>query len=44
VWEAPIKRKTRQGKALGKIYSVSVSIPDLLADPQRFAAFVRRHP
>jgi len=44
IWEADIKRKTKQGKALGKVYSVSVSVPDLIADPHRFAAFVRRHP
>ena len=44
VWEAQIKRTTKVGKALGKIYSVSVNVPDPIKDPDKFAAFVRRHP
>jgi antitoxin component of MazEF toxin-antitoxin module len=44
VWETTVKRTTKQGKALGKVYNVSVNVPDLLADPEKFAAFVRRHP
>ena len=44
VWEAPIKRTTKQGKAVGKVYSVAVSVPELIDDPDKFAAFVRRHP
>jgi hypothetical protein len=44
VWEAPVKRTTKVGKALGKIYTVSVNVPELINDPDKFAAFVRRHP
>ncbi|MBI3500575.1 MAG: AbrB/MazE/SpoVT family DNA-binding domain-containing protein [Bacteroidetes bacterium] len=44
VWEAPIKRNTAEAKSLGKLYTVSVNVPDLVGDPRRFAAFIRRHP
>jgi antitoxin component of MazEF toxin-antitoxin module len=44
IWEAAVKRTTKQGKALGKVYNVTVNVTDLIADPDKFAAFVRRHP
>ena len=39
-----MKCSTNQGTALGKVDTASVDIPNLVAEPQKFAAFVRRHP
>ncbi len=44
IWEAQVKRNTAEAKSLGKLYTVSVNVPDLVSDPRRFAAFIRRHP
>lgn len=43
VWEKHVTRNTAEGKALGKVYTLSVSLSDLLSHPDHFAAFVRRH-
>ena len=44
IWEVAVKRTTKQGKALGKVYSASVNVPDLVAEPQKLVVFVRLHP
>ncbi len=42
-WEKSITRNTAEGKAIGKVYTLSVSFQDLVAHPEKLAAFVRRH-